>query len=102
MSAAFLSVIKKGYRLVRWARVLTELGGVYFHLFFASVLVSVYVFIRKPLLPFTVLLFFSSRRRHTRSYGDWSSDVCSSDLAGPRRRRARASGRVQARSRGRV
>src|SRR6266705_3183216 len=23
--------------------------------------------------------FFSSRRRHTRSYGDWSSDVCSSD-----------------------
>src|SRR5207248_8211726 len=28
------------------------------------------------------LFFFSSRRRHTRSYGDWSSDVCSSDLAG--------------------
>src|SRR6266516_7169618 len=26
--------------------------------------------------------FFSSRRRHTRSYGDWSSDVCSSDLRG--------------------
>src|SRR5207248_6938807 len=26
--------------------------------------------------------FFSSRRRHTRSYGDWSSDVCSSDLPG--------------------
>src|SRR5207248_8725345 len=26
--------------------------------------------------------FFSSRRRHTRSYGDWSSDVCSSDLVG--------------------
>src|SRR5207248_8920900 len=24
--------------------------------------------------------FFSSRGRHTRSYGDWSSDVCSSDL----------------------
>src|SRR5437867_9319595 len=24
--------------------------------------------------------FFSSRRRHTRSYGYWSSDVCSSDL----------------------
>src|SRR5437868_14596843 len=38
--------------------------------------------------------FFSSRRRHTRSKRDWSSDVCSSDLlsaawrritAGPRR-----------------
>src|ERR1017187_2299242 len=25
-------------------------------------------------------LFFSSRRRHTRYIGDWSSDVCSSDL----------------------
>src|ERR1039457_6954657 len=25
-------------------------------------------------------LFFSSRRLHTRSQGDWSSDVCSSDL----------------------
>src|SRR5256885_2595546 len=31
--------------------------------------VSVYVF-----------FFFSSRRRHTRLQGDWSSDVCSSDL----------------------
>src|SRR5256885_10024977 len=27
-----------------------------------------------------VLVFFSSRRRHTRLQGDWSSDVCSSDL----------------------
>src|SRR6202166_3307360 len=27
-----------------------------------------------------VCLVFSSRRRHTRSPGDWSSDVCSSDL----------------------
>src|SRR5207248_6291441 len=27
-----------------------------------------------------MLFLFSSRRRHTRSYGDWSSDVCSSDL----------------------
>src|SRR2546430_12464746 len=28
-----------------------------------------------------VLFFFSSRRRHTRFDCDWSSDVCSSDLA---------------------
>src|SRR5216683_4114657 len=27
-----------------------------------------------------VIFFFSSRRRHTRSDRDWSSDVCSSDL----------------------
>src|SRR2546421_7446131 len=26
------------------------------------------------------MFFFSSRRRHTRSDRDWSSDVCSSDL----------------------
>src|SRR5256885_9478928 len=29
--------------------------------------------------------FFSSRRRHTRLQGDWSSDVCSSDLIDVRR-----------------
>src|SRR5207249_6389882 len=29
-------------------------------------------------------IFFSSRRRHTRSKRDWSSDVCSSDLSTPR------------------
>src|SRR5256885_11134568 len=28
----------------------------------------------------SVFFFFSSRRRHTRLQGDWSSDVCSSDL----------------------
>src|SRR5207249_8029038 len=28
----------------------------------------------------SMLFFFSSRRRHTRSKRDWSSDVCSSDL----------------------
>src|SRR5699024_12078573 len=28
-----------------------------------------------------LFFFFSSRRRHTRSKRDWSSDVCSSDLA---------------------
>src|SRR5256885_4720640 len=29
------------------------------------------------------IFFFSSRRRHTRLQGDWSSDVCSSDLNFP-------------------
>src|SRR6266550_9015295 len=28
-----------------------------------------------------IFFFFSSRRRHTRCSRDWSSDVCSSDLA---------------------
>src|SRR6266496_880464 len=34
---------------------------------------------------FVFSFFFSSRRRHTRSLRDWSSDVCSSDLEGTRR-----------------
>src|SRR6266542_1652434 len=33
------------------------------------------------LSPPVQLFFFSSSRRHTRCYRDWSSDVCSSDLA---------------------
>src|SRR5438132_9432895 len=33
------------------------------------------------ILEIVELFFFSSRRRHTRSLCDWSSDVCSSDLS---------------------
>src|SRR5690349_21021891 len=36
---------------------------------------------------FAACFFFSSRRRHTSSLRDWSSDVCSSDLRRARRRR---------------
>src|SRR3712207_8682964 len=32
-----------------------------------------------------MFFFFSSRRRHTRYWRDWSSDVCSSDLQAIRR-----------------
>src|SRR5207249_9554012 len=45
-----------------------------------------------------IFFFFSSRRRHTRSKRDWSSDVCSSDLveaAGRRGRRRRAESRAR-------
>src|SRR5207245_7493731 len=35
------------------------------------------------------LFVFSSRRRHTRCYRDWSSDVCSSDLPPEHRHRRR-------------
>src|SRR5476649_1527696 len=40
----------------------------------------------KKIVPATsgTLFFFSSRRRHTRSLCDWSSDVCSSDLGSGR------------------
>src|SRR2546430_13811434 len=36
-----------------------------------------------------MIFFFSSRRRHTRFDCDWSSDVCSSDLAAREHRNAR-------------
>src|SRR5437588_4333331 len=39
---------------------------------------------------FCCFFFFSSRRRHTRSLCDWSSDVCSSDLSWATRSTARA------------
>src|SRR6266581_7004697 len=46
-----------------------------------------------------LVFFFSCRRRHTRWTGDWSSDVCSSDLRQPhpsgRRTRSARSGRDQ-------
>src|SRR5438876_9338948 len=52
------------------------------------------------------IFFFSSRRRHTRWTGDWSSDVCSSDLPWPeqqrgkcRAERERVEGRGQNRNR---
>src|SRR5689334_24673256 len=49
---------------------------------------------RRP-FPF---FFFSSRRRHTRWNCDWSSDVCSSDLAICRGAECRTSGRTATRA----
>src|SRR5262245_63384190 len=50
--------------------------------------------------------FFSSRRRHTRCLSDWSSDVCSSDLAdracGMARQPPSAGQRVSVSTRGRT
>src|SRR3989337_4024045 len=39
-----------------------------------------------------IVVFFSSRRRHTICYRDWSSDVCSSDLMIRRPPRATVTG----------
>src|SRR5436305_11001864 len=39
--------------------------------------------------------FFSSRRRHTRCGRDWSSDVCSSDLFGKRKRDSARNGKLR-------
>src|SRR5438034_5536947 len=43
-----------------------------------------------------VSFFFSSRRRHTSSLCDWSSDVCSSDLASTRTPTSALAGEGQA------
>src|SRR6266536_2587425 len=43
--------------------------------------INILSFLKKEMASFTRVLF-SSRRRHTRSTRDWSSDVCSSDLVG--------------------
>src|SRR3712207_2264647 len=45
------------------------------------VMVTLYYFLVECSFGF---FFFSSRRRHTRYWRDWSSDVCSSDLAASR------------------
>src|SRR5687768_18304762 len=46
---------------------------IFFFIFFCLVLLVFFFFF--------FFFFFSSRRRHTRCSRDWSSDVCSSDLA---------------------
>src|SRR5205807_7855652 len=72
--------------------------------FFILSSIVFYVFFFVFVYMFMFFFFFSSRRRHTRLQGDWSSDVCSSDLERlpPRARRrvaanARISGRALAR-----
>src|SRR3712207_7073396 len=41
----------------------------------------IYIILLFIVISFFIFFFFSSRRRHTRYWRDWSSDVCSSDLA---------------------
>src|SRR6266705_4048548 len=48
--------------------------------YFISIFFCFNFFFFKLLFKYCFFFFFSSRRRHTRSYGDRSSDVCSSDL----------------------
>src|SRR5262245_64924799 len=51
-------------------------------LFFFFLLVFIFFFfVCLCLMMLFFFFFFSSRRRHTRCLSDWSSDVCSSDLA---------------------
>src|SRR5438445_2331311 len=47
---------------------------------YISVFFCYFVFFFFLVLFLFLFFFFSSRRRHTRYWRDWSSDVCSSDL----------------------
>src|SRR6266581_7523507 len=49
------------------------------------------IFFNENRIFYMFFFFFSSRRRHTRWTGDWSSDVCSSDLGFARFHRGLAS-----------
>src|SRR3989440_2099899 len=60
--------------MVRCLRLLRSLSAL------SNVTSSCLCWPRNRLTLFSVFFFFSSRRRHTRSDRDWSSDVCSSDL----------------------
>src|SRR5690349_22369283 len=51
--------------------------------FFVIPLLVFCLFLFIYIIFFSFFFFFSSRRRHTRSLRDWSSDVCSSDLRFP-------------------
>src|SRR5688572_32514409 len=53
----------------------------FFFLFTTILSFFFYCFFLTYLIFFFFFFFFSSRRRHTRFDCDWSSDVCSSDLA---------------------
>src|SRR5437762_8934268 len=52
-----------------------------FVFFFVILVFFFFFFFLFLILYFFYFFFFSSRRRHTRYIGDWSSDVCSSDLS---------------------
>src|SRR5438132_567445 len=73
-----------------------ETAGIPFAAFLAALAKKPMVYVRKQPKGFgrmaQIEVFFSSRRRHTISLCDWSSDVCSSDL-----RRSRQIAQVQPR-----
>jgi putative peptide zinc metalloprotease protein len=53
---AFYTDTTDSYRLGRWARVRTDLGGIYFHLLFAIGLVAAYLITGHAFLPLAILL----------------------------------------------
>src|SRR3712207_6871564 len=51
-----------------------------FYLYLGTLLYILFLIFIFSWVLYFIFFFFSSRRRHTRYWRDWSSDVCSSDL----------------------
>src|SRR5437763_1723292 len=69
--------------IIRW--ITASSSWKIFYLFVCRALSSIMVICMLTAIRLLLtFFFFSSRRRHTRYIGDWSSDVCSSDLAAAR------------------
>jgi hypothetical protein len=56
MYPAFYTDVSDGYRLGRWARAWTDLGGIYFHLIFTVALLAVFRITGRELLLFAIVL----------------------------------------------
>src|SRR5690348_8263191 len=68
------------YSAILYIVVLSFFLYVFYFFFFFTFFFFFFFFLFSLVFLFFFFFFFSSRRRHTRWTGDWSSDVCSSDL----------------------
>src|SRR5256885_8124885 len=88
LTAAFIPIFKqkevKEGEAEMWRTANAVLSGL---VIAAAVVTALAVLAISLALAFHTFIFFSSRRRHTRFHGDWSSDMCSSDLHPQRQRR---------------
>src|SRR5256885_3005224 len=71
-----MSIIRVLFR----RRLSCSMALTFYDLVFMSCCILFTCFVPSVIVTHLVFFFFSSRRRHTRLQGDWSSDVCSSDL----------------------
>lgn len=79
---AFYTDVTDSYRLGRWARVRTDLGGFYFHLIFALGLITVAVVSEQPFLYFAVLLITLDILRQCIPFGRFDGYWALADLTG--------------------
>jgi putative peptide zinc metalloprotease protein len=79
---AFYTDVTDSYRLGRWARLRTDLGGVYFHLIFALGLITLSIASGKALFLFAVLLINLDVARQFIPFGRFDGYWALADLTG--------------------